>query len=75
MLPILTSMKNEEIVAINSKNLLHENYISGIKSELKGEMDMAKRSGDYRKRQACMRAYHLIEAMEYVLKENGLLYS
>lgn len=68
-------MSNEDILAINSRNLLHENYILDIKSELKAEIDMAKRSGDYRRRQAVERSYNLILAMEYRLKENNLLYS
>ncbi len=66
-------MNNEEIISITSKDLLRENYILDIKSELKGEIDLAKRSGDYRRKQASMRALHLIEAMEYVLNERGLI--
>ena len=66
-------MTDDKLLAIKANNLLHKNYISDIKSELKGEIDISKRSGDYRRKQALIRALHLIEAMEYVLNEHGLI--
>ena len=64
---------SKEILSITSKDLLQENYILDIKSELKGEIDLAKRSGDYKRKQACMRSLHLIEAMEYELRKHDLI--
>lgn len=66
-------MTDDELLAIKAYNLLHKNYISDIKSELKGEIDITKRSGDYRRKQAAQRSFNLIEAMEYVLNEYGLI--
>lgn len=66
-------MNDKVILSVTSKDLLTSNYISDIKSELKGEIDIAKRSGDYRRKQAVQRSFNLIEAMEYVLREHGII--
>ena len=64
-------MTNDELLAIKANNLLHKNYILDIKSELKGEIEMSKKCGDYKRKQAVTRALNLIEAFEYVFNKDG----
>jgi len=67
-------MTDDELLAIKANNLLHKNYILDIKSELKAEIDISKRCGDYKRKQAATRALNLIEAFEYVLDKDGKIY-
>lgn len=66
-------MVSNEVLSVTSKDLLRDNYILDIKTELKYEIDLSKRSGDYRRKQTSMRALNLIEAMEYALREHDLI--
>ena len=67
-------MTDDELLAIKANNLLHKNYILDIKSELKCEIDISKRCGDYRRKQMATRALNLIEAFEYLLNKEGKIY-
>lgn len=67
-------MTDDELLVIKANNLLHKNYILDIKSELKTEIDISKRCGDYRRKQMTTRALNLIEAFEYVLSKEGKIY-